>query len=194
MNTGVLIRTFLCGSLLGGAHLAALDQQGAPTVGFEFGVGYNMPFDDRFEGASTSFALVFPIGDVIAASIYHENIRLRGDEDGATEDVDGMVNQVRISARILNLGSQDVRIFLGLGLSEFDYASAGEEETGIVGDVGAALGLIRSQSGPVIGAASLEVLARFAPHDDVVVPGFDADEPVESQNALRIGLTAGVYF
>lgn len=180
--------------LIAGAAItsaSAAEGAAAPIVGFEFGVNYILPFDDRYEGASTTFAIVFPLGASSSLSVYHENLRLSGDDEGSDDDVDGSINQLRFQTLIWSGDKQDIGLVVGVGHGSYEFDFDGDEVSGIVGDVAAQFTVIKAKNGPVLGEANLNVGARFSPFANDI--DFNTDE-VTDMNSLILGLSAGVFF
>jgi len=168
--------------------LAAADQDVRYHLGFDFGFTFNLYNDDRLEGASTSFALVFPIKDRLYASVYHERGNIHGDEDGFTTDIDVAIYQVRVGYAIWANASQELSLFIGLGHGSY----TGDIDDGIfIGDIGVKFAPFAGERGPIKGQLDVRANYRYARIDDV-----DAglDEDIDDLGGFQIGLGVGIYF
>ncbi len=168
--------------------LAAADQDVRYHLGFDFGFTFNLYNDDRLEGASTSFALVFPIKDRLYAGVYHERGNISGDEDGVTADIDVAVYQIRVGYAVWANASQELSLFLGLGHGAY----TGDLDDGIfVGDIGVKFAPFAGERGPIKGQFDIRANYRYARIDDVAGV---LTEDIDDLGGFQIGVGVGIYF
>ncbi len=159
-----------------------------PYVGFEFGFNFNLYNDDRFEGAATSFALVFPIGSRMSAAVVHERGNLQGSEDGDDIDADSSANTIRMNYSVWGNDSQDVSLFLGFGHIRY---TGDIDDSALVGDLGARYVPVKSKTGPVTGQLDIHANYRYARIDS---QGVGLSEDADDMGGFQIGLGVGIFF
>jgi hypothetical protein len=177
----------LVGAVMTGAQAA----EGDKLLGFEFGVGYHLTDDSRYDGVSTNFGLVLPIGQKFDVVVYHEIGRYYGKQDGAQSHIDSDVDQLRFRVNVWEGETQAVKLLLGIG-----YADMNEEETGtdfdqLVADLGVNFTAWKNKSGPVKGEIAVNALYRHLKFEE---QGLNLTDDLSKLGGFVIGLNAGLYF
>lgn len=175
-------------ALAGLGGLAAEEQASRPTLGFEFGAGFHLYNDDRFDGTSVNFALMYQVNSVIRAGIYHEGGHIHGEEDGADVNYDTDIVEFRIGVDLALAKTQSVALVLGIGHAEY---TEDIDESEMVFDAAIRYTPVRAASGPVIGELAINAAYRYAPMNDV---GSGLTEDLDDLGGFIVGLGAGLYF
>jgi hypothetical protein len=178
----------IVGSLMNGAQAA----EGDKLLGFEFGVGYHLVDDSRYEGVDTNFGLVLPVGQKFDIVVYHEIGRYYGKEDGTKSNIDADVNELRFRVNVWEGETQAVKLLLGIGFADIDADNATGEVSQIVADLGVNFTAYKSKSGPVKGEIALNALYRHLKFEETAtaLPGDD----LSKLGGFIIGVNAGLYF
>lgn len=188
-----MLKSLVPALLVAGSMTSAMaeDQAQQPVIGFEFGANFNLFNDSRFEGNSTFFALVFPVGKTFNVAVYHEEGRIHGEEDGNDDNYDVDINQIRVGIDLWESpnGSQEVALNLGFG-----HASYTEDidEDELVTDIAVRYTPIKAKNGPVVGALNVNAAYRYAPLNNVFPNNLNRN--IDDLGGFVIGLGAGLYF
>ena len=176
--------------VIGSVSSVIAEDTAQSVVGFEFGATFNLYNDSRFDGNSTNFALVFPVGKSFNISVYHEQGHIHGQEDGADTNYDVDINQIRVGIDVWESqnGSQQVALQLGFGNASY---TGGITEDEMVTDVAVRYSPIRAKNGPVAGALNVTATYRYAPLNNVAG---GLTNTVDDLGGFMIGLGAGLYF
>lgn len=178
----------IVGSIFTGAQAA----EGDKLLGFEFGVGYHLTDDSRYEGVDTNFGLVLPVGQKFDIVVYHEIGNYYGEEDGAESQIDSTINQLRFRVNAWESEQQAVKLLLGIGYADMEEADNNPQWSQVVADLGINFTVYKSKSGPVKGEIALNAAYRWLKFDDV-----DTDlggDNLEELGGFIIGANAGLYF
>ena len=169
--------------------LSAADQASDKLLGFEFGVGFHLVEDSRYDGTDANFGLVIPVGQKFDVVIYHEVGRYFGKQEGEHSQIDNDVNELRFRVAAWDGESQAVKIFLGIGYSDADID--GNSVSAPIADIGVNFTVIKTKSGPVKGEVAINAAYRYFRFDDV---NGDLNDPVTKLGGFIIGVNAGLYF
>jgi len=186
MLKSIVPALLLVGSM---TSVMAEDQAAQPVVGFEFGANFNLYNEGIFEGTSTNFALVFPVGNRFTFGVYHENGHIHAQDGGADANIDVDINQIRAGIDLWESanGSQDVAVVLGFGSASY---TEDIDEDEMVVDIGVKYSPIKAKNGPVVGALNINAAYRYAPLNNITIVG----EDINDIGGFIIGLGAGLYF
>ena len=90
-----MLKTLIPSLVLAGAFMTTSAQaaDGDKLLGFEFGVGYHLVDDSNYEGVSTNFGLVIPVGQKFDVVIYHEAGSYHGKQDDDKSNAESDVNE-----------------------------------------------------------------------------------------------------
>lgn len=178
----------LVGSLMTGAQAA----EGDKLLGFEFGVAYHLLDDSRFDGVSTNFGLVLPVGQKFDVVVYHEVGNYYGKEDGDKANIDSNVSELRFRVNVWENETQAVKLLLGIGYADMDFDDGNDEVSNVVGDLGINYTAFKSKSGPVKGEIALNALYRWLKFEDTFTSNLN--DEVNELGGFIIGVNAGLYF
>src|SRR5687767_15553753 len=131
-----MIKTIIPSLLL----ISAAAAQGADEklLGFEFGVGYYLVDDRRYDGTDANFGLVLPMGQKFDIVVYHEVGRYYGKQDGARGQAETETTELRFRIPVWESESQGVKLVVGIGQSEISASHVGHthEEEAPIADLG----------------------------------------------------------
>lgn len=163
-------------------------------IGFEFGVDYIKPSEDRFNGSGSHFALIFPIDKGISAAFYHESDRFSGEDTDTvaeakvniTLDID--INELRIHKEIVPI----VDAFLGVGHASVTNAFSSNAP---IADVGVRLTPLKTQGKVSDIELSLGLLYRFLKINVQQPFGANVTDPnVDDLGGFAAGLNVVILF
>jgi hypothetical protein len=189
-----MLKALIPSIVLAGAVISTSAQaaDGDKLLGFEFGVGYHLVDDTRYEGASLNFGLVIPVGQKFDVVVYNEQGTFQGTENGDRDTATLDVNELRFRVSAWANDTMEVKLFLGLGYGELTLDEGDDEVSNIVGDAGINFTVFKTKSGPVKGEIALNAFYRhfkFAETDN----GLDTDDTDEF-GGFVIGANVGLYF
>ena len=182
----------LAGAIMGSSAQAA-EGSADKLIGFEFGVGYHLIDDSRYEGVSTNFGLVIPVGQKFDVVVYQEIGRYYGKQDGTKSNIDSDINELRFRVTAWENEKMAVKLLLGIGYADMTEQETGVDFSQVVADLGINFTVLKAQSGPVKGEIALNALYRhlkFAEEDLNFAPG----EDVSKLGGFVIGMNAGLFF
>ena len=182
----------LCLSIVLFSGIPSIAQAEENFIGFEFGVNYIRPTEDRFNGSGSHFALIFPIDKGISAALYHESNRYSGDDTVAgskvnvTLDID--INELRIQKEIVPI----VDAFIGVGHASVSNAF---NSNAPIADVGVKLTPLKTKGKVSDIKLSLELLYRFLKINAQQPFGSNASDPnIDDLGGFAAGLNIAVLF
>jgi hypothetical protein len=197
-----MLKALVPSLLLVGAIASVQAADPAPAqqsvLGFEFGVGYHLFTDSRYNGTDSNFALVLPIGTQFDAILYHEVGRYYGKDTVAgapvSNNVDADVNEIRFRVAIWTAptNEQEVRLMLGMGYAAFTSDTAGTDSSAPVIDFGVNFVAMRKTSGPVKAEVAVKATYRYARFPGC--PMLTGAKDVDDLGGFIFGLGAGLFF
>lgn len=190
-----MLKSIVPALLIAGASLTAVqaaDGASDKVLGFEFGVNYHLIEDRRFEGASTNFGLVLPIGQKFDVVIYGEDGRYFGKEDGQECEVESSAYEMRFRVTAWEGETQAVKVMLGIGYQDVNIDDDTDNGGAPIADLGIAFTVIKTKSGPVKGELGINAFYRYFRFQDMDTA--DLNEPVNKLGGFGIGVSAGLYF
>lgn len=163
-----------------------------PTIGFEFGAGAMLYNDNRLEGNSVSFAILYAVGERINIGVYRESGYFRGEEDGDEANVDVGIQELRVGIDIWRneRGTQNVGVMMGFGYANYRSDAPDFDENDFIADLVARYTPIRAKTGPVYGELTLSAAYRYAPASLDLGLNEDADDI----GGFHFSVGAGLYF
>ncbi len=181
----------LAGAIMGSSAQAA---QGSADklIGFEFGVGFHLVDESRYEGVSTNFGLVIPVGQKFDVVIYHEQGRYYGKENGVNSNIEADLNEIRFRVSAWENEKMAVKVILGIGYADMvEKEGAAPSWSQVVADAGINFTILKAQSGPVKGELAINALYRYLKFTDQTMA---VATPVDSLGGFVIGMNAGLFF
>jgi hypothetical protein len=165
------------------------------VLGFEFGVGYHLFTDTRYNGTNSNFALVLPIGDKFDAVLYNESGRLYGKDTlaGATvrSNIDSDVKEIRFRVQVFAAGEQEVKLMLGMGYATY-HSDVGIDASAPVIDGGIHFVALRKSSGPAKAEIAVNALYRYSRFPGCAF--LTGCQNVDDLGGFIFGLNAGLFF
>ena len=182
----------LAGAIMGSSAQAA-EGSADKLIGFEFGVGYHLVDDSRYEGVSTNFGLVIPVGQKFDVVIYHEVGRYYGKQDGDKSNVESDVSEMRFRVTAWENEKMAVKLLLGIGYADMTEKETPTSFSQVVADLGINFTVLKATSGPVKGEIALNALYRHLKFADATV-ALATDPVLDSLGGFVIGMNAGLFF
>jgi hypothetical protein len=177
----------LVGAMVTGSQAA----EGDKLLGFEFGVGYHLADDSRYEGVDTNFGLVLPVGQKFDIVVYHEIGRYYGKQDGDKSNIDSDIDQLRFRVTAWEGEAQAVKLLLGIGYADMSEDETGSEWSQVVADIGVNFTAYKAKSGPVKGEIALNAVYRHLKFEE---QGLNLADDLSKLGGFVIGVNAGLYF
>jgi hypothetical protein len=188
-----MLKSIVPALLIAGAAMSAQAADGDKLLGFEFGVGFHLVDDSRYEGTDVNFGLVLPVGQKFDVVVYHEVASFRGSDtdDNDRSNVHSDINELRFRLSAWESEAMAVKIFLGMGFAEQNEDESGTEWGSTVADIGINFTALKSKSGPVKGELAINAFYRYNKFE---AQGLNLDDDLTKLGGFVIGLTAGLYF
>jgi hypothetical protein len=178
----------LAGAFMGSSAQAA---DGDKLIGFEFGVGYHLVDESRYDGVSTNFGLVLPVGQKFDVVIYHEVGRYYGKQDGDKSNIESDINEMRFRVTAWENEKMAVKLLLGIGYADMTEKEGGDDFSQVVADLGVNFTVLKTTSGPVKGEIALNALYRHLKFEE---QSLNLTDDVDSLGGFVIGVNAGLFF
>jgi hypothetical protein len=188
-----MLKTLIPSLVLAGAFMTTSAQaaEGDKLLGFEFGVGYHLVDDSRYEGVDTNFGLVIPVGQKFDIVVYHEVGSYYGKQDGVKSTIDSTVDELRFRVSAWENETMAVKLVLGIGYADMAESDGAPEFSQVVADLGINFTIMKAKSGPVKGEIALNALYRHLKFEEVDTALADN---LSKLGGFIIGVNAGLYF
>jgi hypothetical protein len=160
-------------------------------IGFEFGVGYHLTDDSRYEGVDTNFGLVIPVGQKFDVVVYHEIGRYYGKQDGAKSNIDSDVDQLRFRVTAWENEKMAVKLLLGIGYADMTEKETSTDFSQVVADAGVNLTVLKAHSGPVKGEIAINAVYRHLKFEE---QNLNLTDDLGKLGGFVIGMNAGLFF
>jgi hypothetical protein len=177
----------IVGSIFTGVQAA----EGDKLLGFEFGVGYHLVDDSRYDGVSTNFGLVLPVGQKFDVVVYHEVGNYFGKQDGDKSNVDSTINELRFRVNVWESETQAVKLMLGIGYADMDFDDGTGEVSSVLADIGINYTVFKTKSGPVKGELAVNAVYRWLKFEETST---NLTDDADELGGFVIGMNAGLYF
>jgi hypothetical protein len=187
-----MLKSIVPALLIAGAAMSAQAADGDKLLGFEFGVGYHLVDDSRFEGTDANFGLVLPIGQKFDVVVYHEVGRYNGKQNGERCVIDADANELRFRVSAWEGETQAVKVFLGIGYQDLNIDQGTNSVSSLVADLGINFTVLKTKSGPVKGELAINANYRYFKFAETGTDNLDDD--VSKLGGFIIGVNAGLFF
>ena len=174
--------------------MSAQAADGDKLLGFEFGIGYHLVDDSRYEGTDVNFGLVLPIGQKFDVVVYHEIGRFYGKQNNgnAKSNITSDANELRFRLTAWEGETQAVKIFLGIGYTNLHEDEGNFDWSANVADIGINFTALKTKSGPVKAELAINALYRYCKFEDQNVN--IANPQLNKLGGFVIGVSAGLFF
>ena len=189
-----MLKSIVPALLIAGAAMSAQAADGDKLLGFEFGVGYHLVDDSRFDGTDINFGLVIPVGQKFDVVIYRENGTYNGKQDALKATAKADFNELRFRVSAWEGETQAVKIFLGMGYGTVQTAVPAGTASALVADVGINFTVLKTKSGPVKGEIALNAAYRHFRFNEIAPANVPLTDGLSKLGGFIIGADVGLYF